>query len=826
MVTEDIISSRVEQAMSKDHIDLSNLQLSEVPEQIRSLINLRRINLSSNYIKYLPDWFQELTKLESLDLRGCKLESLCNGFEKLHNLTSIYLRNNSFTEVPLQFKLMPNLRVVFLGHNKIEKFPNWFFNIDSVSIEGNPIVDPPVEVHSRGIEAVINYFKEREKGTESLNEAKLLIVGEPNAGKTTLMNKIINEDFPVNPYLPSTKGIEIQAFYFQTEFGNNFRVNIWDFGGQEIYHATHQFFLTKRSLYILLSDNRAEDTDFNYWLRTIELLSDNSPIIIVQNEKGDRKKDISEKGIRDKFKAIKKIVSLNIASQKTKLRILLNNIKTEIVGLSHIGTELPKIWIDIRKALEEKAKEVPYINEQEYFDICFHFGMKEKERANFLSDYLHDLGVFLHFKENAILKRWIILKPDWGTEAVYKVLDNERVISQKGYFTREDLRLIWSSSIYSDMHEELISLMKMFELCYQLEGEDILIAAQLLDRDKPFYKWNRNNNLFVKYQYGFMPKGIITRFIVKMHYYIVDQHMAWREGVVLERQNTKAEIIETYGEKEIQIRVEGKNKKEFLAVILDTLDKIHASYSNLKVSKLIPCNCKECVASETPYNFNYEEVRRFVDNGISEDRCRDSLIMIKLLTLIDDAFGNSEVLEDKKPLIYISYANSDNDLKHQFERHLKSIEKSGEYEMFDREKISVGVNERKVLRENIDIADVILLLISASYINDEWSYDFEMMKAIERGEAGACLTIPIIITDCNWELLPIQSFKPVIYKGKPLFSNSIVDESMSAAVYEIKNSIDAYMSRRKKSTELKTSQDLISYQNKRDNKLLEDYLNN
>jgi hypothetical protein len=26
-----------------------------------------------------------------------------------------------------------------------------------------------------------------------------------------------------------------------------FRVNIWDFGGQQIYHATHQFFLTKRS---------------------------------------------------------------------------------------------------------------------------------------------------------------------------------------------------------------------------------------------------------------------------------------------------------------------------------------------------------------------------------------------------------------------------------------------------------------------------------------------------------------------------------------------------------------------------------------------------
>ncbi len=46
----------------------------------------------------------------------------------------------------------------------------------------------------------------------------------------------------------------------------DFRVNIWDFGGQEVYHSTHQFFLTHRSLYLLVADDRKEDTDFNYWL--------------------------------------------------------------------------------------------------------------------------------------------------------------------------------------------------------------------------------------------------------------------------------------------------------------------------------------------------------------------------------------------------------------------------------------------------------------------------------------------------------------------------------------------------------------------------------
>ena len=72
----------------------------------------------------------------------------------------------------------------------------------------------------------------------------------------------------------------------------DFRVNIWDFGGQEIYHATHQFFLTRRSVYLLVTDDRKEDTDFNWWLQVEEMLSDGSPLIIVQNEKQDRRRDI------------------------------------------------------------------------------------------------------------------------------------------------------------------------------------------------------------------------------------------------------------------------------------------------------------------------------------------------------------------------------------------------------------------------------------------------------------------------------------------------------------------------------------------------------
>ena len=46
----------------------------------------------------------------------------------------------------------------------------------------------------------------------------------------------------------------------------------WDFGGQDIYHATHQFFLTDRSLFLLLWNARQgwEQAKLHYWLDIIK----------------------------------------------------------------------------------------------------------------------------------------------------------------------------------------------------------------------------------------------------------------------------------------------------------------------------------------------------------------------------------------------------------------------------------------------------------------------------------------------------------------------------------------------------------------------------
>src|SRR4029078_11975886 len=131
--------------------------------------------------------------------------------------------------------------------------------------------------------------------------SKLLVVGEGGVGKTSLLRALRGGMF--DGRLDSTHGIQIGTLDLThpTELDVTMTLNTWDFGGQEIYHATHQFFMTNRSLFILLVDNRRENPNLCYWLNIIELLSNSSPVLLVQNEKQDRRCQINVSQLRRDF---------------------------------------------------------------------------------------------------------------------------------------------------------------------------------------------------------------------------------------------------------------------------------------------------------------------------------------------------------------------------------------------------------------------------------------------------------------------------------------------------------------------------------------------
>ncbi|MGD1701996.1 COR domain-containing protein [Dapis sp. BLCC M229] len=126
--------------------------------------------------------------------------------------------------------------------------------------------------------------------------------------------------------------------------------------------------------------------------------------------------------------------------------------------------------------------------------------------------YQERLTETLYFREYPLLNKTVILKPEWGTAAVYKALDNPKVYDNFGKFTKDDLVDIWHESIYANMHDELLQLIIKFQLCYQIPHTyNTYVATQLLTPAKPEYDWDENYNLILRYTYEFMPKGIITQ---------------------------------------------------------------------------------------------------------------------------------------------------------------------------------------------------------------------------------------------------------------------------------------------------------------------------
>ncbi len=581
------------QLVNLQTLHLSGNQLSNLPREFEQLVNLQWLYLSYNQLSSLPAEFRQLINLQTLDLSYNQLRSLPAEFRQLVNLQTLDLRSNQLSSLPGEISQLPNLKKLDLRSNPVPILPHILGPKD--------LSKDPGDIH----EILDFYFRVQDPNeTEPFYEAKLLIVGEGEAGKTTLAKKIVDETYELQSNEKSTEGIDVIQWKFPLANGKHFRVNIWDFGGQEIYHETHQFFLTKRSLYALVADSRKEDTNFYQWLKVVELLSDNSPVLIIKNEKQDRQCQVNDRQLRGEFTNLEKVLPTNLATNRGLAEIK-QAIQDYISRLPHVGTPLPKLWVRVRAALENDSRN--YINVYEYENLCRINNLTDREDMKQLSRYLHDLGVCLHFQKDSTLKHWVILKPEWGTTAVYKVLDNQTVKQNLGCFTQNNLADIWKDDEYAEMRDELLQLMMLFKLCYPIPHRPHnYIAPQLLDINQLDYHWDEKNNLILRYEYKFMPQGIITRFIVETHPWIEQPKLiwksgiVWRSGVVLNKDETRAEIIENYNQREIKIRVTGNRKKELLAVVTHELEKSTSLLNVCNIKPLFPATVKNVKGVKIP----------------------------------------------------------------------------------------------------------------------------------------------------------------------------------------------------------------------------------
>jgi internalin A len=419
-------------------LSLANTQVQDI-SPIKGLTQLHSLSLNSTTVVDLQP-LKGLAQLKELYLDGTKVADL-QPLKGLTRLKALHLHNTQVADLqPL--KGLAQLKQLLLDDTSVEDLQPLKGLIEQgievnlsayggIMLQNCPLTNPPIEIARQGNKAILKYWEEQSaQGTVPIFEAKLLIVGDPSSGKTSLYRRMFRKDLPLPEADEKTRGIDIHRFDYDLPDGNQMRFNVWNFGGQQIYHATHQFFLTKRSIYVLLDDtqkshSKVHDEYFKYWLGLLELYGGQSPVLIFQNMKGGRFKQIDLMAIRERFPQVIGSYAGNLLVEHSADALLVA-IKEAAQQLEHVGTPWPKKWLEIRNALEVLAATKPYIEEKDYFELYKTHSAFKEEDALQLSQWLHDLGALLHFQDEPMLKRLLILQSTWATDAVYKILDDER----------------------------------------------------------------------------------------------------------------------------------------------------------------------------------------------------------------------------------------------------------------------------------------------------------------------------------------------------------------------------------------------------------------
>jgi GTPase SAR1 family protein len=365
--------------------------------------------------------------------------------------------------------------------------------------------------------------------------------------------------------------------------GVSIKAHFWDFGGQEMMHSTHQFFLSTRCLYVLVLDGRKEE-DSEYWLNFIRSFGGTSPVLVVLNKIDDNEGfEVNRKFLIEKYP---NIVGFHRTSclDSRGVEEFYSDLQKAMLNVELIKTKWGQSWFDVKTHIE--ALEENFINRDRFIGICDRFKVELSAR-DVLANYLDDLGIAIYF-EDFNLNEIHTLKPEWVTNGVYKIVTSKELGEKKGLIDINAISQLLSGNDYpSSTHRYIIELMKKFELSYQLDNT--LLVPSRFEVQEPSFELNSNDILHFEFHYSFLPLSIIDTFIVKSHYDIKDS-LRWRSGVVLEDRSTQTQAVIKVDnrEKEIKISVIGEQKRDFFAVIRKRFYEINSKFKEIEIDELIP----------------------------------------------------------------------------------------------------------------------------------------------------------------------------------------------------------------------------------------------
>ena len=751
-------------------LDLFNNQLTAPPEMLGQLTRLHGLYLGYNNLAVLPEWLGQLTQLQTLYLQDNHLTALPESLGQLTQLQTLYLANNQLTSLPRGLQQLARLERLHLHDNPELGLPPEILGPTWEDVQHK-------NAQAAAPQAILDYyFRTQAEPSRRLNEAKMLIVGQGGVGKTSLTHYLINKK-KCNPQELPTEGINIDDWPVNGKKGTDGRfekvnVHIWDFGGQEIMHATHQFFLTRRSLYLLVLDARAgeKESNIHYWLKIISSYGGDSPVLVVINKCDQHPHELNETALMRDYPNIQGFVQTSCETGLgiSELRRIIGN---QIRRLPHVFDELPQSYFQVKEELEQEAAERNYIPIKEYYHICDLHKVSDKKNQTQLIRFLHDLGVVLNFQDPLdpySQNDPFVLNPEWVTEGVYAIVNDKPLKAQKdGILTQRALTEVLNAlkGYPTNRHDFIVRKMIQFELAYELDrpksGEQRWLIPELLDPKEPRnLGWRPDESLNFQYDYPVLPAGVICRFIVRMHHH-VQRKNSWRSGAVLKIDGNRVLVRGDMEKDKIFIAVQGyvKPRRERLAVVREAFRYIHSTIPELKPKEEVPLPDKPEIAVPYDHLLNLERHGRRDDFPVGAEK---PYPVQDLLNGVDSALYRLRRRRDKvkgreamnEKHVFVSYCH---DNKDEVARLVEELEDAGESVWWD-EDILGGQDWKREIRRAMQNAYAVVVCLSPElegrYRSGVYPEIRDAIATFRQYGPGHAFIFPVKLSRC--EIPPIE----------------------------------------------------------------------
>jgi internalin A len=588
-------------------LGLDGNQLTVLPPQIGQLTNLRVLSLDGNQLTVLPPQIGQLTNLRVLSLDGNQLTVLPPQIGQLTNLQVLSLDGNQLTVLPPQIGQLGNLKVLGLEENRLTTLPHQLADLVIGDLQlghaGNPLREPFPELIEQSKEAFATYLRSLD-GALPQYEAKVLLVGEGNVGKTSLVAALLNAPFVDGR--STTHGIEIQLLTMRhPDLDVDMIIRAWDFGGQDVYRITHQFFFSRRALYLVVWNPREghEQNEVDRWLRRIRLrVSQDARALIVATHCDERRPELDYLQLRKsnpELLADRYEVDNKSGHGISELR---TGIAAEAARLPQMGQLISSRWIAARDEILACSRTEPLMHRERFTEICQRHRVDDGEIIT-LSDLMHELGQIVYYASDEGLRDYVILNPEWLAKAISYVLEDNSTRQAGGILDHARLAVIWQDqpggpAYPARYHPYFLRLMEKFDISYRLEDGNHSLIAQLVPYERPDLPWDARGplpggfrSLTLVYQFTEQAPGLIAWLTVRQQHASTGKH--WRSGVFLRHPMSaysSEALIELQTPDLLTLDVRAPSPDHFFHVLDDSIEElIRRRWPNLVYSRFVPC---------------------------------------------------------------------------------------------------------------------------------------------------------------------------------------------------------------------------------------------